>query len=58
MITLSDLSQSYTEMARCFTETAKVWRKIAHDAAKADDQRCLRMAHKYALENEQWAREL
>jgi hypothetical protein len=44
-------------MAGTFVQTAKIWRKIAHDAHVSNDHHTVRLAHKYALENEQWAKE-
>ena len=48
---------SQLEMAESFKATARVWRKVADRAARENDYRAVRFAHKYALENEQWARE-
>lgn len=51
------LRMSQLEMAESFKATARVWRKVADRAARENDYRAVRFAHKYALENEQWARE-
>jgi len=55
--TTTDLRRSHLRMAGTFVQTAKIWRKIAHDAHVSNDHHTVRLAHKYALENEQWAKE-
>lgn len=47
----------YLEKRDAFTATAKSWRAIAHTAQLDGDDDVVRMAHKNALENENWAKD-